>query len=435
MSMLNNALSGLNAANIALTVSGQNVANAAVEGYSRQQAQFKTSNVYLGGVEVASVDRVVDAFLNDDIWRTNSDTTYYENKQSYLGFIEQIIGTDSLNLNNSLASLTDALNAAATKPDSQAFRQQFLSSAEGFMQDIAQINGALAGQATKLNAQMSNVALNVSSITKQIAEINSSIGLATANNQSTAELKDNRERLVNQLSGHIGVSIVERDNGFIDISTLSGAPLVVGSKAASISVNGTTVTSNFIGQEFTLDKNVGGQFGGLISVDNDVIKPTLATLNSLVADLADDMNDALQSGFDLNNDPGEALFTYNPLNPLGTIEINPAITTDKLGFKDSSTSGPGDNSNIANIVASMAGKGDKFTLLVGDLAITSKQNLNSITTATNLSENAIAARDSYSGVNLDEEAANLMHFQQMYSANAKVISTADQMFKSLLQMF
>ncbi|MCK8126729.1 flagellar hook-associated protein FlgK [Pseudoalteromonas sp. S1610] len=435
MSMLNNALSGLNAANIALTVSGQNVANAAVEGYSRQQAQFKTSNVYLGGVEVASVDRVVDAFLNDDIWRTNSDTTYYENKQSYLGFIEQIIGTDSLNLNNSLASLTDALNAAATKPDSQAFRQQFLSSAEGFMQDIAQINGALAGQATKLNAQMSNVALNVSSITKQIAEINSSIGLATANKQSTAELKDNRERLVNQLSGHIGVSIVERDNGFIDISTLSGAPLVVGSKAASISVNGTTVTSNFIGQEFTLDKNVGGQFGGLISVDNDVIKPTLATLNSLVADLADDMNGALQSGFDLNNDSGEALFTYNPLNPLGTIEINPAITTDKLGFKDSSTSGPGDNSNIANIVASMAGKGDKFTLLVGDLAITSKQNLNSITTATNLSENAIAARDSYSGVNLDEEAANLMHFQQMYSANAKVISTADQMFKSLLQMF
>ncbi|MEM6984650.1 MAG: flagellar hook-associated protein FlgK, partial [Pseudomonadota bacterium] len=251
MSMLNNALSGLNAANIALTVSGQNVANAAVEGYSRQQAQFKTSNVYLGGVEVASVDRVVDAFLNDDIWRTNSDTTYYENKQSYLGFIEQIIGTDSLNLNNSLASLTDALNAAATKPDSQAFRQQFLSSAEGFMQDIAQINRALAGQATKLNAQMSNVALNVSSITKQIAEINSSIGLATANKQSTAELKDNRERLVNQLSGHIGVSIVERDNGFIDISTLSGAPLVVGSKAASISVNGTTVTSNFIGQEFT----------------------------------------------------------------------------------------------------------------------------------------------------------------------------------------
>ncbi len=433
--MLNNALSGLNAANIALTVSGQNVANAAVEGYSRQQAQFKTSNVYLGGVEVASVDRVVDAFLNDDIWRTNSDTNFYENKQSYLGFIEQIIGTDSLNLNNSLASLTDALNAAATKPDSQAFRQQFLSSAEGFMQDIAQINGALAGQATKLNAQMSNVALNVSSITKQIAEINSSIGLATANNQSTAELKDNRERLVNQLSGHIGVSIVERDNGFIDISTLSGAPLVVGSKAASISVNGTTVTSNFIGQEFTLDKNVGGQFGGLISVDNDVIKPTLATLNDLVADLADDMNGALQSGFDLNNDPGEALFTYNPLNPLGTIDLNPAITTDKLGFKDSSTSGPGDNSNIANIVASMAGKGDKFTLLVGELAITSKQNLSSITTATNLSENAIAARDSYSGVNLDEEAANLMHFQQMYSANAKVISTADQMFKSLLQMF
>ena len=44
-------------------------------------------------------------------------------------------------------------------------------------------------------------------------------------------------------------------------------------------------------------------------------------------------------------------------------------------------------------------------------------------------------RDSRSGVNLDEEAASLIHFQQMYSANAKVITTADQMFNSLLNMF
>lgn len=435
MSMLNNALSGLNAANIALTVAGQNVANAAVDGYSRQQAQFKTSNVYLGGVEVASVDRIVDAFLNDDIWRTNSDLSYFQNKQTYLGFIEQVVGSDSLNLNNSITSLTSALNAAATTPDSNAYRQQFLSAAEGLIRDFGQINGALEGQLNKLNTQMSNVALEVTSLTKQIADVNASIGKAVANNQPSAELKDNRERLINQLSKHIGVSTVERSNGLVDISTLSGAPLVVGTKGASIEINGTTVSSNFLGQKFKLNEHVGGQFGGLISADTQVIQPTLASLNSLVADLADDINTALQSGFDLNNNAGIALFEYNASNPLGSISINPNIGTDELAFKSSNTAGPGDNSNITNIISAMAGKGDRFTLLVGDLAITSKQNQTSTATASSLNTNAVAARDSLSGVNLDEEAASLMHFQQMYTANAKVISTADQMFNTLLQMF
>ncbi len=69
------------------------------------------------------------------------------------------------------------------------------------------------------------------------------------------------------------------------------------------------------------------------------------------------------------------------------------------------------------------------------MGIASKQNQNSATTSEVLNSNAVLARDSRSGVNLDEEAANLLHFQQMYSANAKVITTADQVFNTLLTMF
>jgi len=433
--MLNNALSGLNASNVALTVVGQNVANAAVEGYSRQAAQFQTTGVALGGVEVSSVDRIIDEFLNKDIWRTNSDLSYYESKQTYLGFVEQVLGTESLNLNSSMSTLTNALNAVATTPDSSAYRQQFLSAAEGLVQDFAQISGALNGQVGKLSSEMSNVALNVTSITEQIAEVNASIAQSIANNNPSAELKDNRERLINELSQYIGISTVEKSSGFMDISTLSGAPLVMGSTAASITVTGTDVSTNYLGREFKLDKNVGGQFGGLISADQDVIEPTVATLNTLIEDLANDVNAALAGGFDLNNAPGIALFDYNAANPLQTITVNPNMSSDDLAFKGSAAAGPGDNSNVANVISSLMGKGDRFTLLVGDLAITSKQNQTSIETATSLNTNATISRDSISGVNLDEEAASLIHFQQMYSANAKVISTADEMFNALLQMF
>ena len=444
MSMINNAIIGLNAANVALTVAGQNVANAAVEGYSRQTANFETAGSALSGVNVVSVERIVDAFLNDDIWRTSSALGYYEGKQSYLGYIEELIGTETLNFNDAITEISHSFSAAATTPDSLAYRQAIISASESFLQDLAQMNGAIEGQLNQLSLEMDNLALNSSSTTAQIAELNSKIIDAEAKHLPTAELKDNRELLIKELSGAIGIAITDRDNGSLDISTLSGAPLVIGTKAAEITVSGTTVSAEIVGQSFQLNDQVGGRFGGLISADTQVIKPTFESLNTLVKDFADTMNTALSEGFDLNGTAGIALFEYDPVNPVGTININPLITPDQLALIGGefdgggiwvAAGGTGDNANIANIVASIADSGSGFTSLVGELGISSQQNINSILTSTTLYDNAIQARDSRSGVNLDEEAASLIHFQQMYSANAKVITTADQMFNSLLNMF
>jgi flagellar hook-associated protein 1 len=44
-------------------------------------------------------------------------------------------------------------------------------------------------------------------------------------------------------------------------------------------------------------------------------------------------------------------------------------------------------------------------------------------------------RESVSGVNLDEEAANMVKFQQLYAASSKIIQTGNQMFDTLLAMF
>ncbi|MEZ7277767.1 flagellar hook-associated protein FlgK [Pseudoalteromonas sp. 68 DY56-GL68] len=444
MSMISNAMSGLNAANVAMTVAGQNVANAAVDGYSRQAASFATSNSPLGGVYVNSVDRIVDAFLNDDIWRTQSDLSYYQSKQTYLGYVEEIVGTDSLNFNDAVGQITNAFNAAASSPDSNAYRQQIISSSEGLIQDLAQMNGALSAQIDKLSLEMTNLASNTSSTAQQIADVNQNIVQAIANKQPTAELKDKREQLITELSSQIGIAITERDDGSLDISTLSGAPLVIGTSAATVSVAGTEVSTSLKGQSFTLNDQVGGKFGGLISADLQVIQPTLEKLSDLVKDFADDVNTALSEGFDLNGDAGIPLFTYNVANPLSSIEINPAITPEKIaliggefdaGGNWVAAGGRGDNANVANIIAAIQSNDDDFSVLVGDLGIASKQNQNSATTSEVLNSNAVLARDSRSGVNLDEEAANLLHFQQMYSANAKVITTADQVFNTLLTMF
>ena len=43
--------------------------------------------------------------------------------------------------------------------------------------------------------------------------------------------------------------------------------------------------------------------------------------------------------------------------------------------------------------------------------------------------------ETVSGVNLDEELANTITFQNAYSANARVITTVNKMYEDLLQAF
>jgi flagellar hook-associated protein 1 FlgK len=78
---------------------------------------------------------------------------------------------------------------------------------------------------------------------------------------------------------------------------------------------------------------------------------------------------------------------------------------------------------------------DAYSALVGKLAVQSGQAKADVTSATQLEQQISDKVSSVSGVNSDEEGIKLMAFTRAYQANAKVISTADQLFDSLLGMF
>ena len=77
---------------------------------------------------------------------------------------------------------------------------------------------------------------------------------------------------------------------------------------------------------------------------------------------------------------------------------------------------------------------DAVTQMVGSLGMQSQQNQAALTTAQTVRNQAEESWKSTSGVNSDEEAANLIQYQQMYQANMKVISVANQLFDSTLQL-
>lgn len=118
---------------------------------------------------------------------------------------------------------------------------------------------------------------------------------------------------------------------------------------------------------------------------------------------------------------------------------NPA-NGDQLVLQDN-TGGVGDNRN-ARLLASLQTKNvlsgstasvtDAYASAVADVGTSTSRAENIRETQLKLMERAQANKDGVSGVNLDEEAANLVQFQQAYQASAQVIAAANTLIDTLL---
>ncbi|OAI09064.1 flagellar biosynthesis protein FlgK [Methylomonas methanica] len=138
-------------------------------------------------------------------------------------------------------------------------------------------------------------------------------------------------------------------------------------------------------------------------------------------------------------------FQISPnFNAAAKIKLNSAITNPRQIAAASATGLPGDNSNalkLANLEtqAKMFGGKASFTQVYGQMIsdVGSQTHAASVgrTAQETLLEQATSAKESVSGVNLDEEAANLINFQNSYQAAAKAVSVANSLFDTLIGAF
>ncbi|OAG28585.1 flagellar hook-associated protein FlgK [Thermodesulfatator autotrophicus] len=115
-----------------------------------------------------------------------------------------------------------------------------------------------------------------------------------------------------------------------------------------------------------------------------------------------------------------------------------SLIDDLQGFSPQ----PGDNRNALRLSAlsdarrenlGEASISDYYTAIVGEVGIATKTVKNSKTFMEDLINQLNIMRDSISGVSLDEEMANLIKYQQAFSASAKILTVADEMLDTLIQ--
>lgn len=321
-SLINIGMSGLGAAQSGMYTLGNNIANADVESYSRQQNVQKTKGgqqvgqVFIGsGTTLADVRRVYNAFLENQL---RSTTSLSSDASSYLNQITPLdtaLSSSDTGITAALKSFFSAMQDAAAKPTEDASRQLLLTSAQSLAKRFNTLSAQLNQQNSDINANMASMADQVNNLTKTIAELNDQISRVSSISGQPNDLLDQRDGAVRELSKLIGTDVVEREGNY-DIYLKNGQALVLGKTTQTLGVEPSatdpTRMSLILNRGSTkmdiTSSASGGELGGLIRYRKETLDPALNELGRVALVVADAINSQLAQGIDKNGEFGATLF-------------------------------------------------------------------------------------------------------------------------------
>jgi flagellar hook-associated protein 1 FlgK len=319
--ILSNAISGLQASQIALRTAGNNISNANTAGYSRQQVNFTSrpeqqfgAAGFLGsGVHTDSVKRVVNEFINTQI---RLDTTNFNQLDKYnqnISKVDKLFSDANTGLMGSFQSFFAALQNGASDPSSSPARQLIITQAESLTLRYNTLYDRIHETAKSVDNEVGTIVSQINALAKTIANLNQSIGQknASATGAQPNDLLDQRDEALRKLSELTSVQLVKHDNGDINVFIGNGEALVVGSGTSSFTVRngGKIYLSNSTSSTDITSSISGGQLGGLINFKKEVLQPSLNDMGRIAIVMSDAFNKIQTQGLDANGNYGSAMFT------------------------------------------------------------------------------------------------------------------------------
>jgi len=468
--------SSLSAQMTALTVTGENIANVNTPGYSKQTVNMKPGMTNLvngitvgSGVQVDSISRVYDNFLQQQLVSANSSNGGYNTQQTAMESVQQLFNTSSTGgLGTDLNSFFNAWQDLANNPSGQAERQAVMAQAQTVVSDFHQLNSSLTLVQSNANQSLQGETSDINNDLKQIASLNDQISQTEFQGGTANEMLDSRDQLLQDLAGKVAITSRLNSNGTVTVTLPQGATLIDGNKAATFSLAADAANAGLYDVMLTppgasapqdvtsiLAGSGGnqGEIGATLAVRDSLVEPFLNGLDELASNLATQVNTLHSTGFDLNGNTGVNFFTppsgSPTLTPGYSSLINLNITSeDQIAAAASNPTlagnGTGDNvnalgiANLANTSISMSSGDSTLDGFYNSLVAQSGVAVQSAQQGATQSQSSITQlqqmRDSASGVSLDEELTNLMTYQKAYEGAAKVITTGTQMLDTVLAL-
>ncbi len=493
-SSLNIALSGLQAQQSALNVVGHNIANVNTPGYTRQRANISSGqaliqgDVYYGsGANVTSVQGIRDRFLNLQITRETAKQSGADTRYTTVSAVSSSLGdTGATGISAKLQAFFQSFQDLAARPEDTSLRTNVVGKAQNLVSSLQTQYQMLDDQRSNADQTVGSLVGQVNTLANQIAQLNQRITSATTAGADNDAI-DQRQALTDKLAGLVGINVVEGSKGEFQITLDSGAAVLVSGsssydltakRAGTLTDNYLQVASNMGGTLVDVTAGIKeGQLGANLDLRDNLLVGFQAQLDQIAAGVASSVNLTQKAMLAVNGLVGQDFFqnasvlnsasdglptsiTANPTLKSGSgwtdhykgmvklLTVNAALVANPSLIAASANGVAGDNS-IALAMAQLGsanatvdtgpGGTTGFTgamgALITDLGTQTQNYAAQNTTQQNLVSALQTQRDSLSGVNLDEEASNMMMLQRGYQASARFLSVISSLADQLMRQF
>ena len=453
MSSLFGALSiavvALQAEQGALTATTNNVANANTPGYSRQRPVLVESDpvvlntlTYGTGVTLLNLESLRDPILQLRIQQETQQQGQLNTSVSALQQTQVLFGSSSSDLGTQISNFFNSLDQLSTDPTNLSLRQAVLTAAGNVANTFHNTADSLIQQRSNLDLSVTQTVTQVNTLTSQIAKLNGQITSLQETNHEAGAFIDQRDVLIGQLSSLVDVATIKSDNG-ITLTTSNGTALVAGNQSFDLTTQTDASGTQHIfaqGVDIT-DKLTSGSLDGLIQVRDQTLPTLLSNLDALASGLANAVNSVHRGGTDLAGAAGGDFFAPPPATGQGYATSIAVAITDPALIAASSDGSAGSNGNavlLAAVRSQAVAAGQTATDFYANLVFGVGSQVSNGAAELSASQLALQQlqdqRGSISGVSLDEEAANMVRFQNAYDAAARVVTTVNQMLETVINM-
>ncbi|WP_158808106.1 flagellar hook-associated protein FlgK [Beijerinckia sp. L45] len=482
------AQSALASAAAQSSILSSNIANVSTAGYSRKSANIVTA--LNGSSTVVSIQRATNTALLGNMLQATSSSAAQSAVSDGLTQIQDTLGlngttatatsaaTPSDNSPSTLiASLTDALQAYASAPDTVANGTAAVNAASTLTAALNSASAAVQNVRLQADGSIASSVQTINNLLTQFQAVNQQIVAGTASGADISGAQDTRDSILTQLSTQIGITTAATSNGGTSIATDSGVTLFDG-VARQLSFTPTTAfASGTTGNDVSVDGVAitgssavmaisSGALAGLTTLRDSTAPSYQNQLDQIAGSLISTFAETSASGSPaqlagLFTDGGSITLPTTTTGLAASISVAASVDPSQGGtatlLRDGNISG---GSTTANTTGDAAFSGNLDQLVAalgatqtfdstsggvgtGTLATYASSSVgwieSSYQTATNaaslqssLVSTATSALSNSTGVNLDDQMSQMLDIEHAYQASAQLLNTVGTMYTSLI---
>ncbi len=452
--ILNTGRNSLLAHQAALSVVSNNTANAETEGYAKRDARLASLGP-MAGVELASVRRRTEQFLGARMMEQRAEAGSAGARRPVLQLVEGLFAADEGGLGARVDAFFNAMRVLATDPSDTQLREDVLAKAAAMTDTLNTQARQIDDQRREVDRMLADKAEAVGAITSEIAQLNRRIAELEGSGQEASDLRDRRDVLVDDLSSLVPIRTFYDETGQLTVLLGDQFTLVQLDRAARLETEpdanlGGMRRVDLVSANGTRTDVTGtlrsGAIGGLLAVRDDDLPAVLDELDQFAYDLAKEVNTIHQAGFGMDGGTGRDFFEPVALQGAASslrLATGMADNPDWIAASATAAEAVGGNDNLLALVdlesQKVAGGGlrtfaEEVANITSNVGRTSREAIDDESRAQLQLGQLEGMRASQIGVSLDEEMIDLTRYQRAYQAGAKIVTTADELYQTILNM-